>query len=131
MSAELRVLVADDDRLIVWLWARVLQWGFDAEVVAVFDGASAVARVAEERFDLVVTDLQMPGASGLDVLRAANGRDPPVPVLLATADESEPVLAEARRLGVRRLLPKPFEFDDALAAAREVLPRAVGAARRR
>lgn len=121
MSREPRVLVADDEQAIVWLWARILQWACGAEVVAVFDGRSAMARIAAERFDLVVSDLQMPGASGLDVLRCARDCDPQLPVILATGLAATHVLAEARSLGVRAILEKPFDFDDAVALARQVL----------
>jgi DNA-binding NtrC family response regulator len=125
MPDTLRILVADDDQAMVWLWARILQWGFNAEVVAVFDGNTALARIAEQRFDLVITDLQMPGASGLDVLRATAIRDPQIPVVLCTGHAPEHVVAEACRLGAR-VIEKPFDIDGAVALARELLKGRAG-----
>ena len=117
-----RVLVADDEQGIVWLWARILRWSFDAEVVAVFDGASAVGRIRDGHFDLVITDLQMPGASGLDVLRAATRHAPPIPVVLCTGHAPAHVVTEASALGVGKILTKPFDIDDAAEVVRRVLP---------
>jgi DNA-binding NtrC family response regulator len=120
MLHDPRILVADDEKATVWLWARILQWGFGAEVVAVFDGDAAIAQTASGRFDLVISDVQMPGATGLDVLRCARARDPQVPVILATGHASSHVVAEASRLGAR-ILEKPFLLEDAVALVREVL----------
>lgn len=122
MSQPLRVLVADDEQAMVWLWVRILQWKYRAEVVAVFDGRGALAQLdAAEPFDLVITDLQMPGASGVDVLRRAGERDPPTPVILSTGYAAAHVVAEALRLGVRAILPKPFDPDLAEELVGEVL----------
>lgn len=121
MPRQPRILVADDDRSFVWIWMRILQHECGAEVVAVFDGTAAIAKLRTVRFDLVVSDLQMPGASGLDVLRCAKALDPTLPVLLATGDASDHLLAEAARLGAREVLRKPFDFDVAIALATELL----------
>lgn len=124
MDAELRILVADDDESIAWLWTRILQWGFGAEVVAVSDGDSAVAQIGERRFDLIITDLQMPGASGLDVLRRANASHPRVPVVIATGYASDDAIAQATGLGAREIVRKPFGLDQAVAIARAALGHA-------
>ena len=121
MDTDLRILVADDDKSIAWLWARLLQWGFGAEVVAVFDGVNAIARIEAASFDLIITDLQMPGASGLDVLRHAKMGHPAVPVVLSTGYAPDYVIAEATRLGAADILRKPFDLDEAVAVARAVL----------
>jgi CheY-like chemotaxis protein len=121
MLHDPRILVADDEKATVWLWARILQWGFGAEVVAVFDGDAAVAQITSGRFDLVISDVQMPGASGLDVLRCARACESQIPVILATGHAPGHVVAEASRLGARAILEKPFLLEDAVALVREVL----------
>lgn len=118
---DLRVLVADDDEDAAWLWARLLVWNFGAEVTALFDGTSAAARVAKERFDLIVTDLNMPGASGLVVCRNARIRDPRVPVVIASGWAPDHVVAEATRLGNCEIILKPFDLEEAEALVRSVL----------
>lgn len=121
MKRQPRILVADDDRSFVWAWMRVLQRECGAEVVAVFDGSAAIARLRADRFDLVVSDLRMPGASGFDVLRVAREIDPQLPVLLATGATQDGVLAEASRLGARGVLEKPIDFDVAVERASALL----------
>lgn len=109
---RLRALVADDDPALLLLWIRLLDAEFAAEVVTASDGASAIARLCEGGFDLLVTDFQMPRASGLDVLRYARARWPRLPALLVTGEASPQLFEEARRLGVE-VLAKPFDPDHA------------------
>jgi DNA-binding response OmpR family regulator len=61
--------------------------------------------------DLIVTDVRMPGLSGLVVLAEFRRADPSTPFVLITAFGSEELHAEARRLGAAAILDKPFEID--------------------
>lgn len=123
MSPQFRVLVADDDESIVWLWARILQLEFGAEVVAVFDGSVAIRAIDREDFDLVITDLQMAGATGLEVFERANRCTPPVPVIISTGNAFGLVTKEALRLGAAGVVHKPFDLDQATMAVHKVLDR--------
>lgn len=116
-----RILVADDDQAIVSLWARILKWEIGAEVVAVFDGDAAAAQIASSRFDLVISDVQMPGISGLDVLRCAREHEPQIPVILVTGHAAREIVAEAAELGARGIIEKPFRLVEAVALARKAL----------
>lgn len=109
---RIRALVADDDPFVLLMWTRVLRAAFDAEVVTSSDGASAIARLCDGGFDLLVTDHQMPRVSGLDVLRYTRARWPSLPAVLVTGGATPQLYEEARRLGVA-LLEKPFDPDDA------------------
>jgi CheY-like chemotaxis protein len=109
---RLRALVADDDPFVLLMWTKILEAAFDAEVVAASDGASAIARLCEGDFDLLVTDLRMPRVSGMDVLRYARARWPSLPAFLATGDATQQLYEETDRLGVD-LVEKPFDVDDA------------------
>jgi DNA-binding NtrC family response regulator len=82
-------------------------------VLAVADGAAAVERLeSEERFDLVLTDLKLPGASGLEVLEAARAARPGLPVIVLTGYGTVPTAVEAMRGGAYHFLEKPVEIDD-------------------
>ena len=114
----IRVLLAEDDPEMRWALAWYLRHdGY--EVVEVKDGTEleAVIRAAtdgtygEEPVDLVVSDVRMPGKSSLEVLRGLRRVDWVVPIVLITAFGSAEVHAEARRLGVRAVLNKPFNLD--------------------
>ncbi len=78
------------------------------------DGGRAVARLrdgAAEPFDVVVTDLRLPGADGVRVLRAARERDPSTAVLVMTAHGSVETAVEAMKLGAFDFLQKPFDLE--------------------
>ncbi|MBI5501400.1 MAG: response regulator [Deltaproteobacteria bacterium] len=75
---------------------------------------------------LVISDIQMPGCSGLDVLHVMREVGVAVPVVLITGFPDPGVLAEARRLGARAILEKPFELDDLGAAVGALVPLAAG-----
>jgi len=82
-------------------------------VSAVADGGAAVERLRSgELFDLVLTDLKLPGASGLEVLQAARAARPAAPVIVLTGYGTVPTAVEAMRLGAFHFLEKPVEVDD-------------------
>jgi serine phosphatase RsbU (regulator of sigma subunit) len=106
-----RVLVVDDDPNINRLMqVRLRSQGYD--VVSAASGDEALARLDEIAPDLMLLDVSMPGASGLDVLDhvRAEGRD--VAVIMATAFGSERIAIDALRRGADDYLRKPFEPDE-------------------
>ncbi len=118
-SSRGRVLVAEDEPPLARLIARVLMSaGYD--VVSVGDGNAAVEAVQHGGFDAILSDIQMPGMSGVDVLRAVRQHDLDVPVLLMTASPRVETAAMAVELGALQYLIKPFSPDvlrDAVARA--------------
>ncbi|HME12624.1 MAG TPA: sigma-54 dependent transcriptional regulator, partial [Candidatus Acidoferrum sp.] len=75
------------------------------------DGTAAIQKVRARRYLVVVTDLKMPGASGLDVLRATKSADPTIPVLLLTAFGSVEEAVTAMKEGAFDFLQKPVDLD--------------------
>ena len=111
MSAH-HVLVAEDRDTLRRMLGRALT-SDGHQVSAVADGETAIERLeGDERFDLVLTDLRLPGASGLDVLRAARSAQPWAPVIVLTGYGNVPTAVEAMRLGAYHFLEKPVEVDD-------------------
>jgi CheY-like chemotaxis protein len=76
------------------------------------DGISGLARFREGAFDLVMTDLAMPGMSGWQVAQAVKAARPQVPVVLVTGWGVEVQADDLKKHGVDRVLTKPFRFDD-------------------
>jgi two-component system response regulator AtoC len=102
-----KVLVADDEPLLRDFIAEVLKRkGID--VVKVSDGAAAIAKLEEGPYDLVISDLKMPGKDGMDVLKAAKKLYPQMPVILATAYASIETAVDAMKLGALNFVLKPF-----------------------
>lgn len=118
---ELRasVLVVDDEEMVRSVTARVLS-SIGLEVETASDGAEAVVHLDRgQRFDLIITDLGMPGISGVDFLRAVRGRDLDVPVIVLTGNPSLESAISAVQYGAYRYLQKPYDIEDLCRVARE------------
>ncbi len=103
-----RVLVVDDEDAIVELLKTLLEHDGHT-VVTDFDGAAAIARLKRgERFDLVLTDKNLPGANGLEVIRAATEADPLVECILVTGYGSMESVIAAMEAGAYDYILKPF-----------------------
>jgi CheY-like chemotaxis protein len=102
-----RVLVIDDEENVRQVLAELLM-AQGHTVAAHADGRSGLARFHEERFDVVFTDLGMPGLSGWEVARVVKLRRPATPVVLVTgwSDQMEP--DEVRLRGIDFVVAKPF-----------------------
>jgi DNA-binding NtrC family response regulator len=111
----MRILIVDDEgSLLVTLVANLELEGFD--VVGVQDAATALQLIREQRFDLVLTDIRMPGMSGVDLFRAIKSLRAGMPVLLMTAFAAETLIDEAIQEGVFTVLPKPFDIEHVIFA---------------
>jgi CheY-like chemotaxis protein len=84
--------------------------------------AMVALRGAPEAWDLLVTDFNMPGASGLDLAREVKTVRPDLPVILISGYLDDGVRAAALELGVRALLAKPFTIEELEAAVGAALP---------
>jgi signal transduction histidine kinase/ActR/RegA family two-component response regulator len=114
-SVPLRCLVVDDEEEVGEVVADILTTaGHTAVMVA--SGQAAVDRLGAERFDLVFTDLAMPGMTGWEVARAVKDRSPEVPVVMMSGFGVEVAPEELRTSGVDVVLSKPLQIRDVLAA---------------
>jgi len=110
-----RILIAEDDRVLRTLLARHLRRG-GFEVVEARDGTTALTRLGdtlreeEPTYDLLISDVQMPGHSGLDIASELKRGSWAKPILLITAFGSDEAHAEAERLGAT-MLDKPLDLD--------------------
>jgi len=104
------LLVEDRDSLRRMLERALVAEGF--EVIAVADGESGIERLRGGGPDLVLTDLKLPGASGLEVLEAAREHGSGLPVIVLTGYGSVPTAVAAMRGGAYHFLEKPVEIDD-------------------
>jgi EAL domain-containing protein (putative c-di-GMP-specific phosphodiesterase class I) len=103
--------VADDDQALLRVVGRALEAaGF--EVLSAEDGTRAHRLLANGSFDAVLTDVGMPGMSGLEVLRAVRERDLELPVLLMTGAPSVESAAEAIRYGACAYITKPVRVQE-------------------
>jgi CheY-like chemotaxis protein/anti-sigma regulatory factor (Ser/Thr protein kinase) len=120
-ATPLSCLVIDDDEAVGTVVGDMIEASGHRAVV-LLDPAAAIARAAAERFDVVFTDLAMPGLSGWEVTRAVKSRTPDVPVFMMTGFGVELSDEERLRHGLEAVLAKPLRIEDILAA----LARATG-----
>jgi CheY-like chemotaxis protein len=106
-----RILVVDDEQISREGVAEVLaDEGYDVAVAA--DGHEAITVLASFQPDLVLTDLQMPGLNGIEVLGHVKQVSPTTPVIIFTSHVLIDARREAQRLGVEDFLNKPLDFDE-------------------
>ena len=103
------LLVEDKNELRAMLRKALERAGYTIDEAP--DGAAAIRKVRERRYLLVITDLKMPGASGLDVLREAKSADATIPVILLTAYGSVEEAVTAMKEGAFDFLQKPVDLD--------------------
>jgi len=105
-----KVLVVDDDPAAADGLRLLLGTdGYDA--VSEHDPGRAVARMALEPFDAVVTDLEMPHVHGVEVVRAARAAYPGAPIFVVSAYTDSPAGADARAAGANGIFGKPLDYD--------------------
>ncbi len=120
---EARLLVVDDEPNIVELLSASLRFaGF--EVLTATDGAKALRLAAEQRPDLVVLDVMMPGLDGFEVVRRMRQEGIQAPVLLLTARDAVEDRVQGLTLGADDYVTKPFSLGEVLARIRAILRRA-------
>jgi DNA-binding NtrC family response regulator len=116
-----RILVVDDKENIVKLFARIL--GDAYELTTAADGNRAISLITSQEFDIIVTDLRMPGADGFEVLRVAKARAPHTEVIMMTAYATVQDAVEAMKQGAFDYIQKPFDPDDATLVVARALER--------
>jgi DNA-binding NtrC family response regulator len=114
-------LVVDDKDNIVRLLARILAPEFD--VTTAEDGTRALGLVATHEFDVVVSDIRMPGADGMTVLRETKRRHHETEVILMTAYATVQDAVAAMKDGAYDYLQKPFEPDEAVLLIKRAIER--------
>lgn len=119
-----KILLIDDDPGIIDTLARVLtDEGY--EVAIEKRGDDGIARAAKDSFNVVVTDLKLPGLNGLDLVRQMHAARPRLPIILITAFGTTQTAIEATKFGAYDYLLKPFDIQKLL----DLVQRAVNSNR--
>ncbi|OGB94796.1 MAG: hypothetical protein A2Z31_09790 [candidate division NC10 bacterium RBG_16_65_8] len=113
MTSHERILVVDDEEQMRDLLAKVLERkGY--QVVVCGDGTEALAVLEKEPADMVVTDVRMPGLTGMEALRAIKELNPEIVVIIMTAFGSIDQAVQAVKEGAYDYINKPFKIDEML-----------------
>lgn len=127
MSALRKVLVVDDDPVVGKSFNRVLS-GKGYIVVTAEDGYEALQKLQSEQYDVVFTDLRMPGMDGVEVAEKVKARQPWTPVVIVTGYGSGKSEERARAAGVSEFLHKPLSPEMIEASAAKALQPAAAPA---
>lgn len=123
-SPTARILVVEDFQPVRLLIERLLVFeGYD--VIAVTDAPEAYARSTGEQFDLIVTDVNVPGGNGLEIARAMAVAQPSLRVLVVSGEDEGDIELDVPGAHVQ-FLSKPFDIDMLVAQVRSLLPDPAG-----
>jgi two-component system response regulator GlrR len=123
---SVKVLAVDDEPDMLENVARILRRSA-YQCVTAGSGQAALAVLARDRPDLILTDLRMPGMDGLALLRAVKQFSPPTPVVVFTACASDATAHEALAAGAAAFLAKPFTGAQLMETVRMLLDHRPGA----
>ena len=115
-----RILIADDEPLYLRTTGQLLRKA-GYECVCVPDADAALDKLRSEPFDLVLSDLNMPGNLKLELLQQGRSQWPDIPLIVITGVPSLPTAIESVRLGIADYLLKPVKYEDLLASVGRVL----------
>jgi CheY-like chemotaxis protein len=122
MVEQQRILIADDDPAVLLILRATLERmenGYG--IVVAKDGAEALQEVLAQPFDLVITDVRMPGLDGIELVEAIRASKLGVAVIWITAYGCQNLRAECERLNVYCCLDKPLRIEEIRRAALEAL----------
>ena len=116
------ILIVDDEKRVLFVLKNALSRLDDSLKVMTADtGQDALGKMADERYDLVITDLIMPDMGGVELTRQIRARENSPAVVWMTAYGCQSFMAEMEKLGVYRCIEKPVEIAQIRQVAREAL----------
>ena len=119
-NEKIDVLIVDDDKTLCKMLEDMLSKEVHLNVTSTNDGLDATKKIKDNKFDLILTDLMMPGADGIEVLRVAKEVDENVHVILVTGFASLETAMEAIKKGAYDYITKPFRLEEIKVAVQNV-----------
>ena len=117
-----RILIVDDEEIVIRSCLRILD-GDEFQVESVQDGREALRKIEENPYDVVILDIMMPNIDGLEVLRRVKETHPNMDVIMVTGLSQVDTVMQARKLGARVFISKPFEPDELKLVVQRALER--------
>jgi DNA-binding NtrC family response regulator len=113
---KINILIVDDDKMLCEMLEDMLSQEAKFSVISANNGLDAIKKIKGKNFDLILTDLMMPGANGIEVLKTAKEFDEGVHVIIITGFASLETAMEAIRKGAYDYITKPFKLDEIMIA---------------
>ena len=118
MSDPIRLLIVDDEEEFLTALQERLEMR-DFQVTTAPDGEAALARCVDDKFDLALVDLKMPGMDGKELLTRLKAEHEFLEVIILTGHGSLTSAVDCAKLGAFSYLPKPYELDELLGVLRD------------
>ena len=118
-----RILVVDDEEIVIRSCLRILGDDGDCEVEAVQDGLEALKKIDDSHFDVLILDIMMPKMDGLEVLQRVKETHPDIDVIMVTGLSQIETAVRSMKLGAFDYLPKPFDPDELKLVVKRALER--------
>jgi DNA-binding NtrC family response regulator len=118
-----RILVVDDEEIVIRSCLRILGDDGDCEVEAVQDGVEALKKIDDGHYDVLILDIMMPKMDGLEVLRRVKETHPDIDVIMVTGLSQIETAVRSMKLGAFDYLPKPFDPDELKLVVKRALER--------
>lgn len=113
MNNVKRLLVVDDEETLTFsLYQTFIKAPLDCEVITASTGEEALERFEEAPFDVVITDVAMPGMSGLDLVSMLKRKKPDIRIIVITAYGSPEVNQQVVEQGAEMYIEKPFDIHE-------------------
>ena len=122
MEAEKRILIVDDEETLTFsLYQAFIKCPDNIEVVTAASGEEAAEKIEQSKFDLVLTDIRMPGMDGLELLAQIKENFPDIKVIVMTAFGSIEKKEESMQMGADYYIEKGTDLSDIRKAVMEFL----------
>jgi len=118
-----RILIVDDEEIVIRSCLRILGDDGDNEVEAVGDGMEALRKIDEAHYDVLILDIMMPKMDGLEVLRRVKETHPDIDVIMVTGLSQIETAVKSMKLGAFDYLSKPFDPDELKLVVKRALER--------
>jgi len=122
MSKPKILIVEDDDALRLTL-KEIIGLAFECVIIEAVDGRQAVELLKNDKFDLVLLDIKMPGISGVDIIKKKKELYSNTDILVVSAWDSQAIAAEVLEDGAFDYIPKPSNFNVILEKISEILKK--------
>ena len=118
----MKILVAEDEPMLLkTIELKLKKEGYD--VIATIDGREAISKIESEQPDLVISDIMMHYASGLELTAMLKKGEKQVPIIILSAMEQEKVVMEAFELGADDYITKPFSLNELSIRVKRLMTR--------
>jgi DNA-binding NtrC family response regulator len=124
---KIKLLIVDDEIVVQRSCVDVFTEKSDRyDILTVSSGEQALKVMQSDHFDIILTDLKMPGLSGLDLISSIKKLSPNTIVIVITGYSTVKTAVEAMKLGADDFLPKPFTADEVFSAVEKIADKVFG-----